>query len=82
MVADALTANAFSGAWLIGVITIRQVLFPVAFHIISLPICDLPHHLGIDRRYISFSYNERLSANVIPSPLNGSLTTNHRLAAG
>lgn len=82
MVADALTANAFSGAWLIGAITIRQVLFLVAFHIISLPICDLLPHPGIDGRPIRFSHNDRFLANVIPSPLNGSLTTNHRLAAG
>lgn len=82
MVADTFTANAFSGAWLIGAITIRQVLFLVAFHFISLPICDLPPHPGIDGRHIYFSHNDRLSANVIPSPLNGSLTTNPRLAAG
>jgi len=74
MVADAFTANAFSGAWLVGAITIRQVLFLVAFHIISLHICGLPPHPGIDGQYIRFSHNDRLSVNVIPSPLHGPLT--------
>ena len=82
MVDDTFTANAFSGAWLIGAITIRQVLFLVAFHIISLPIGDLPYPPGINGRHIRFSHNDRISGNVIPSPRNGSLTINPRLAAG